>query len=131
MARAAAVSTEELLRVLTRWRKQGKLRRIGAVVNHLRVGLGAGALVLWPVPPRRIRQVGRTLAAFEQVSHAYQRKTADDWPYSVYTMVHGASFEQLQQTIEQMSRACGIAQYRVLITLKEFKKTSAIYISQP
>ena len=31
------------------------------------------------------------MATFSAVSHCYRRPTYDDWPYSVFTMVHGRS----------------------------------------
>ena len=129
MARQAGIETDELLSTLADWHKQGRLRRIGAIVNHFKVGLGAGAMVLWEVERGRVEEVGKILAGFEEVSHAYERNGAENRPYNVYTMVHAANAEQLQQTIEQMSRACGVADYRVLVTEKELKKVPPTYIT--
>ena len=47
MANEIGIDTSQLLEVLKDWQQQGKLRRIGAIVNHFKVGLGAGAMV-WP-----------------------------------------------------------------------------------
>ena len=62
MAREIGIRTVELLAVLEDWKQQGKLRRIGAIVNHFKVGLGAGAMVVWQVEPERVEQVGKVLA---------------------------------------------------------------------
>jgi len=86
-------------------------------------------MVVWQAEPQRIEQVGQILAAFKQVSHAYERNTSENWPYNVYTMVHGASIEDIQKTVQQMSQACGVSNYRILITKKELKKVSPTYIT--
>ncbi len=130
MAKQVGIETSELLAVLKDWKQQGKLRRIGAIVNHFKVGLGAGAMVVWQVEPERTEEVGGIFAAFSEVSHAYERHTDKSWPYNVYTMVHGKSDEELQQTVRQMSQACGISDYRILITEKELKKVPPTYITQ-
>ncbi len=99
-------------------------------MNHFKVGLGAGAMVVWQVEPERTEEVGKIFAAFSEVSHAYERHTDKSWPYNIYTMVHGKSDEDLQQTIRQMSQACGISDYRILVTEKELKKVPPTYITQ-
>ena len=130
MAQQIGIDTGQLLGVLKDWKRDGKLRRIGAIVNHFKVGLGAGAMVAWQVEPERTKKVGEVLARFREVSHAYERHTDKNWPYSVYTMVHGKSNEDVQQTIRQMSQACGISKYRILVTEKELKKVPPTYITQ-
>lgn len=130
MAQQVGIDTEQLLAILEAWKSQGKLRRIGAIVNHFKVGLGAGAMVVWQVEPERIEEVGQILAGFEEVSHAYERSISKNWPYNIYTMVHGTNIENLQQTVQQMSRACGISNYRILVTEKELKKVPPTYITQ-
>ena len=130
MAEKIGIDTEQLLAVLKEWKKQGKLRRIGAIVNHFKVGLGGGAMVVWQVEPERTKEVGEIFAAFREVSHAYERHTDKNWPYSIYTMVHGKSDEDVQQTIQRMSQACGISNFRTLVTEKELKKVPPTYITQ-
>ena len=130
MAGQIGISTQELLDVLKAWKQQGKLRRIGAIVSHFKVALGAGAMVVWRVEPQRVRQVGKLLAGFEQVSHAYERRTAGNWPYNVYTMVHGRSSEEVRDSVEQMSKACEVGDYRILATRKELKKAPPTYITK-
>ena len=130
MAQQIGIDTGQLLAVLKDWKRQGKLRRIGAIVNHFKVGLGAGAMVVWQVEPERTEEVGEIFAGFREVSHAYERHTDKNWPYSVYTMVHGKSNEDVQQTVRRMSQACGISNYRILVTEKELKKVPPTYITQ-
>ena len=87
-------------------------------------------MVVWQVEPERTEEVGKLLAEFKEVSHAYERRTDENWPYSLYTMVHGKSDEDVRQTVQQMSQACRLSNYRVLVTEKELKKVPPTYISQ-
>lgn len=128
MAREAGVETGELLGVLRGWAAEKKLRRIGAIVNHFKVGMGAGAMVAWNVEDERVEDVGTVLAAFAEVSHAYERHTEQHWPYNVYTMVHGESDEQVREVVRRMSEAAGVGEYRVLVTERELKKVAPTYV---
>jgi DNA-binding Lrp family transcriptional regulator len=128
MARGIGISTEELLAVLDRWSKDGTIRRLGAVVDHFRVGLGDGAMVVWKVEPDHVAQVGAVLSGFKEVSHAYERETAPGWEYNLYTMVHETTPEGLRQTVERMSRAAGVSEYVILPTRRELKKSPPRYV---
>ena len=128
MAKQAGISTGEFLSILKNWKREGKLRRIGSIVHHFRVGLSSGAMVIWRVEPERVEKVGAILAGFSEVSHAYERYTCEHWPYNLYTMVHGVDTQQVEQTVERMSRSCGISDYRMLTTQMELKKVPPTYI---
>jgi DNA-binding Lrp family transcriptional regulator len=130
LARKVGVATEELLVILDRWRQDGTIRRLGAVVDHFQVGLAEGAMVVWKVEPDRVADVGTIFAGFEEVSHAYERQTAPGWEYNVYTMVHGTTSEAVQRTVLRMSEAAGVSEYVVLPTQKELKKVAPRYIQQ-
>jgi DNA-binding Lrp family transcriptional regulator len=128
MARRIGISTDELLAVLDRWKRDGMIRRIGAIVNHFQVGLADGAMVVWRVEPDRAADVGAVLASFKEVSHAYERQTAPGWEYSLYTMVHGTTPEAVRQTVERMSQTAGVSNYLILSTRKELKKVAPRYV---
>jgi DNA-binding Lrp family transcriptional regulator len=128
LAREIGISTDELLATLETWKQEGKLRRIGAIVNHFQVGLGEGAMVVWKVEPERVAEVGAVLAGFSEVSHAYERKTAPGWDYNLYTMVHGTTREAVRRTVERMSQAVAVSDYQILATRKELKKVPPRYV---
>ena len=129
MAELVGIDTKKLLAVLDNWKREGKLRRIGSIVDHFKVGLSAGAMVAWRVEPERIEQVGTTLAGFKEVTHAYERKIAENWPYNLYTMVHGADIQEVEQIVKRMSQACRVSDYRILTTKKELKKVPPTYVT--
>lgn len=131
MSLQIGIENTELLGVLRNWKKQGKLRRVGAIVNHFKIGLDSGAMVVWQVESERIGEVGQLLSDFKEVSHAYERLSSESWPYNLYTMVHGKDAEELQQVIRRMSKVCGVSNYRILVTEKELKKVPPTYITEP
>jgi DNA-binding Lrp family transcriptional regulator len=130
MAAKAGIETKQLLEILQQWKHQGKLRRVGAIVNHFKVGLSGGAMVAWQVEPEDVEMVGKILAEFKEVSHAYERRTGQNWPYNVYTMIHGSDVHNIEQIVNRMSQACGISNYRILQTEKELKKVPPTYIKE-
>jgi len=133
MAEKAGMEAEQFLSVLKKWKQDGKLRRIGAVVNHFKAGFGVGAMVVWQVEPEKVEKTGQILAGFKEVSHAYERRISENWPYNLYSMVHGENVQSVEQIIKKMSEACGacgcgVSEYRVLFTEKELKKVPPTYI---
>jgi len=128
MAREIGISPDELLAVLGNWQQDGTIRRMGAVVNPYDVGLGDSAMVVWKVPADRVAEVGALFAGFPEVSHAYERQTAPGWEYNLYVMVHGATGEAVERTVERMSRAAGVSDYQILATRRELKKVAPTYV---
>ena len=128
LADTMGIAPEQLLQVLRDWKADKRIRRLGAIVNHFQMGYGAGAMVVWNVPQDRADQVGQQFASFSKVSHAYRRPSKKHWPYNLYTMVHAASADELEQTIREMSRQSGITEFRALKTVRELKKVPPTYI---
>ena len=128
LADTIGIAPEQLLQVLRQWKADKRIRRLGAIVNHFEMGQGVGAMVVWNVPEERVGQVGQQFAAFAKVSHAYRRPTKKRWPYTLYTMVHASSADELEETIRKMSRQSGITEFRALKTVKELKKVPPTYI---
>ena len=129
LAKQIGIETEQLLSMLRSWKRNGKLRRIGAIVNHFKVGLGAGAMVVWRVEPERVDEIGRGLASLEQISHAYCRRTAKNWPYNLYAMVHGRTAQEVRGLVEQIEREHGVSDYCILRTVRELKKAPPTYVT--
>jgi len=102
---------------------------MAAVLHHREAGFRANAMGVWVVPADRAEDVGRILGSFKGVSHCYLRPTYPDWPYSIFTMVHGQDAEGCQEVIDAMARATGFAEYALLYSTKEYKKTRLRYFT--
>ena len=85
--------------------KTSLARRMAAVLHHREVGFRANAMGVWVVPADRAEDVGRVMGSFKGVSHCYLRPTYPDWPYSIFTMVHGADAKGCQEVIDAMAQA--------------------------
>jgi hypothetical protein len=59
------------------------------------------------------------MAGFARVSHCYRRPTYDDWPYSLFTMVHGMNAQECEETIDAIRAESGIDEYTLLWSIKE------------
>jgi siroheme decarboxylase len=100
----------------------GVIRRIAAVVDHRKLGYAANVLLVAQVPPQHIIETGRRLAQFSAVSHCYERRTFEGWPYNLYAMLHGHTPAQVQQMVEQFVREGDVLAHEMLATEVELKK---------
>src|ERR671916_538254 len=86
------------------------MRRFSAVLYHRKAGFRANAMGVWKVPPERIEEVGNAFAQYQAVSHCYQRPTYEDWPYAIFSMVHGRSVEECEAVLDPMAEETGITE---------------------
>ncbi len=110
----------------------GRMRRFAAVLHHRKAGFGANAMGVWAGPqddPAALRKLGETMAGFRAVSHCYQRPSYPDWPYNLFTMVHGKSEEECEQTLAAIAEATGISDRHALYSTREFKKVRVRYFT--
>lgn len=129
-ARAAGCPPEELLARLERLLENRVIRRFGARLAHLEVGMGANAMVCWNVPSPRVEEAGATLAAFPQVSHCYSRPPLEDFAYNLYSMVHAHDQQELERVIAELAQATGIKDFLPLRTVKEYCKRAPRYFRE-
>lgn len=119
------ISEDEVIRRLKRLEAEGVIRRFAATIGHRALGILANAMIAWRVPPLQVERVGGIFAASKDVTHCYERASATDWPYNLYTVVHSRSKEDCLIIASRLSQAAGIEDYRVLFSEQEYKKTSA------
>lgn len=106
VAKSLGLSEEEVLARLARMLAEGRIRRIGAVIRHRRLGYEANAMAVWDVPDEEAGAVGRSLAMHPAVTLCYRRSRAlPEWPYNLYCMVHGKERGQVLQTLEELNAA--------------------------
>jgi DNA-binding Lrp family transcriptional regulator len=129
IARRIGVSEGVLLATLRSLCRRGVIRRFGATLRHQRTGYKANAMVAWKVEESRIDEVGRTMAAFRQVSHCYRRNPTPLWPYNLYTMIHADGEAACREAARQMARAARVDDYALLFSREELKKTSMVYFA--
>jgi siroheme decarboxylase len=128
-SRQAGVSDEELLSAARDFLERGVMRRFAAVLRHRDAGFGANAMGVWVVPESAAESFGRAAAAFNEVSHCYQRKAYPDWPYTMFTMVHGKTRDECQRILSEIAAATGGWEYAALYSTKEYKKVRVRYFT--
>ena len=119
----------DVLAALESFKERKLMRRFAAVMNHRSAGYKANAMGVWAVPEDRLEELGPVMAGFARVSHCYRRPTYEDWPYSVFTMVHGMNAREIEETIEAIRTETGIDEYALLWSVKEYKKTRVRYFT--
>lgn len=120
----------DVLTALARLRESGVVGRFGVIVDHGALGWTANAMVVWDVPADAIEAAGRRIAACPGVSLCYRRTPRPPvWPYSLYTMIHGRSRDEVHARVGAVAAAAGLegAPREVLFTVRRFKQTAASY----
>ncbi len=118
-----------VLDLLRSFKERKLMRRFAAVMNHRTAGFKANAMGVWAVPEDQLDEIGPQMAGFALVSHCYRRPTYEDWPYSVFTMVHGKNARDCETTIAAIRDETGIDEYALLWSIKEYKKTRVRYFT--
>jgi siroheme decarboxylase len=121
------ISEEKLLSILGDLCARGVIRRFGATLRHQKSGFEANAMTAWKVEEERIDDVGRIMAKSRKVSHCYRRNPTEEWPYNLYTMIHGKDEESCRVTAQMLSEKTSVNDYVLLFSRKELKKTSMAY----
>jgi len=121
------LAIEDILRILTKLIDKGVIRRIAAVVDHHKFGFVANVLFVAKVSPDRIVEAGNALARFGIVSHCYQRRSFENWPYNLFAMMHSRSMGEIQHVIDKFTQSQKIDSFELLPTAAELKKQPVKY----
>ncbi|MEN6357899.1 MAG: Lrp/AsnC family transcriptional regulator [Armatimonadota bacterium] len=127
LANEYGLSEDKLLNMALVFLQNGVMRRYSAVLRHGRAGYTFNAMICWRVSTDMISEVGEKISQHSSVSHCYQRPTYPDWPYSLYTMVHARSQEELDEIISDLMLNSLNFEHLVLKTLTEYKKQRILY----
>ena len=126
LAAELGVDAEIVMERLRAMLSDGRIRRIGAVPNHYRLGYSANGMSVWDVPDEDIRAIGTQVGELDIVSHCYHRpRRMPDWPYNLFAMVHGHSQAEVRDKVDQIAQLLGdkVCQHDVLFSTRILKKT--------
>ncbi len=128
MAREAGTDEEAVLALLAGMKEDGSIRRFGANLKHQKTGFTHNAMVAWKMDEAHVDAAGTAAAENARVSHCYYRPSdAADWPYVLYTMIHGRSEAECAAVIRDLAAIPHMGEHAVLTSLRELKKTSMTY----
>lgn len=106
--------------------EDGRIRRIGAVPNHYKLGYTANGMSVWDVPDELIQTLGEAVGKIDFVSHCYHRpRFLPDWPFNLFAMIHGHDRKEVLEKAEQIVILLGenCRAYDILFSTRILKKT--------
>ncbi len=109
--------------------ESGRMRRFAAVLHHRQAGFRANAMGVWAAPETDVDRLGELMASFREVSHCYRRPSYPDWPYNLFTMVHGRSREECERILAAIAEKTGIRERDALYSTQEYKKVRVRYFT--
>lgn len=122
MAARIGIGEDELFARAEALQQEGLLRRFAAILYHRKAGFRANAMGVWKVPPEEMNRIGPLVASYKAVSHCYQRPIYPDWPYNLFSMIHGRTKDECEAVIAAIAKATGITEYAALYSTREYKK---------
>lgn len=128
IADAVGLSENELLEAIKGLQARGIIRKFGAIVRHQKAGYTKNAMVVWAVPEEKCESAGMRMASFPEITHCYQRTPAFEGRYNIFTMVHMRGDEDMG-VISKIAGACGIDDFKILVSEEELKKISMEYFT--
>lgn len=130
IAQELGITEEKLMNKIKEFNSSGIMRRFGTIVNHRNVGFIANAMVVWTVPENLIKDVSKIMITFSKISHCYQRPTFSDWPYNIFTMIHGETKQECEKVVKEIVSVTNINEYKMLYSTEELKKVSMKYFME-
>ena len=126
IAEQLGISTQLLMDRLEVMKKDNRIRRIGVVPNHYKLGYTANGMSVWDVDDAIIDKVGEQLGKLDMVTHCYRRpRFLPEWSYNLFAMVHGHDREEVLHKVEQIAELLGnkANKHDILFSTRILKKT--------
>ncbi|PHQ65622.1 MAG: AsnC family protein [Sulfurimonas sp.] len=123
------IDYDKFFSILKELQEAGIMRRFASILNHRKAGFNANAMVVWDVDETNGEEIGATAAAFSAVSHCYLRPKYENWPYNLFTMVHGKTKEETNGIIAEMASEIEAKSHMPLYSSREFKKIRIEYFT--
>ena len=123
------IGYDKFFTILNELKDAGVMRRFAGILNHRKAGFNANAMVVWDVDEEKGEEIGKKAAEFSAVSHCYLRPKYPNWPYNLFTMVHGKTTEETNGIIREMANEIEHFSRRPLYSTREFKKVRIKYFS--
>lgn len=120
----------EVITRITHLKQSKVVKRFGIVVRHHELGYRANAMTVWNIPDQNVSEFGMCMGQFDFVTLCYRRpRRLPEWPYNLFTMIHGQDREHVLENISLLVERCGLkdVEHEVLFSTRRFKQRGAIY----
>lgn len=121
---------EDVIQRIQKLNDDNVIKRFGVVVRHHELGYKANAMTVWNIPDEAVSELGACMGQFDFVTLCYRRpRRLPDWPYNLFTMIHGKDRDDVLANIELLAKRCNLkeVEYNVLFSTRRFKQRGAIY----
>ncbi|MDO8472615.1 MAG: AsnC family transcriptional regulator, partial [Dehalococcoidia bacterium] len=116
LAERSGMGFEDFMARAVRLKESGAMRRLSAVLRHRKAGFVANGMTCWKASPDEIVEAAGKACSRKEISHCYERRTAPDWPYSLFAMIHGRTRDECKAVAESVSRDVGLTGYLQLFS---------------
>lgn len=126
IAEQLGINTQLLMDRLEAMKADHRIRRIGVVPNHYKLGYTANGMSVWDVDDAFIDEAGAQLGQLDMVTHCYQRpRFPPEWTYNLFAMVHGHDRDEVLQKLSQIAELLGsrARKHDILFSTRILKKT--------
>lgn len=99
-------------------------------MRHQELGYRANAMVVWDLPDGEVDAIGARIGTIPFVTLCYRRpRRPPDWPYNLFTMIHGRNREAVLGQVEALEQSLGRGPipHAVLFSGRRFKQRGALY----
>lgn len=127
LAEGNAMSEVELLQALRFLKHRKILRRLGVVLNFKCLGINQNVMCVWDAPEKILGAFGQAAAGHPRVSHCYQRTHYPDWPWKIYTVIHGRDADECLRLIDEIGEGFPSVRRLALWTTREYKQSPIRY----
>jgi len=129
VAAEIGAGVEAVLAGIERLRENGCIKRIGCIVNHVVTGFDSNCMVVWDVPDERLDEYGERVGRLPYVTLCYHRprRPEQDWPYNIFTMVHGRDSAAVDEVIDELASEYLPVPHERLYSTATLKQTGAQY----
>jgi DNA-binding Lrp family transcriptional regulator len=129
LSRTAGIGADEILSSARALLARGQMRRFTASIIARKPGFSASAMGVWIVPEEKADELGAQMSQNRAVSHCYLRPVYDDWPFNLYTIVHGRSVDECESIINDLAIDSGLSEKQALYPTREYKKAKLAFFS--
>ena len=129
VADSIGADVSAVISAIDRLLETGCIKRIGCVVNHVVTGFENNCMVVWNVPDDKLDEWGETVGSLPYVTLCYHRprRPDQDWPYNLFTMVHGREAEAVDAKIDELADDYLPVDHERLYSTATLKQTGAQY----
>jgi DNA-binding Lrp family transcriptional regulator len=130
IAQALGLDESAVIARLRELLEEGAIKRLGVVVRHRELGYRANAMVVWDLPDGEVDELGARIGTIPFVTLCYRRpRRLPEWPYNLFTMIHGRSREAVLGQVAELQRSLGRGPipHAVLFSGQRFKQRGALY----